>query len=209
MNDKKVNKVKELYNKYKEAKKDPRKRAGMKLLGYFIFFFILMLIAGISNNFSSNKNSIINTVTTTTTTKVIDSYALKQNKLLRDKYNINCHIKYELNEYKINGIIDNNIIEGYLEENSNIKKIVIKDNIIYDSNNQIELNYNFNKNYIDLKYIINLIKQSSAFIQDKDDLKTYLYEIDNIKIYIKTDVENIKSIDIYEGENSYLLYFDN
>ena len=77
-----------------------------------------------------------------------------------------------------------------------------------DSNNQIELNYNFNKNYIDLKYIINLIKQTSAFIQDNDNFKTYFYEIEDIKIYIKTTDENIISIDIYEGENNYLLNFD-
>ena len=109
---KKENKIKELWDKYKEARKDPRKKAGMKLLGYFIFFFILMLIAGISNNISP-KNNYSNT--TTTTSKVVDKYVLKQNKLLSEKYNIEYSIKYNNIDYKINGNLENNVINGYLE----------------------------------------------------------------------------------------------
>ena len=146
----KLSKVKELYNKYKEAKKDPRKRAGMKLLGYFIFFFIILLIAGISNNIKETNLNNVNKTTTTTTTKVVDKYVEKQNKLLINKYNVNYSIKYNDIEYKISGTIENNIVNGYLEEKSGIKKITIKENELYEISNDSEtlLNVNFNKEYI-------------------------------------------------------------
>lgn len=34
--------IKELYSKFKIAWADPRKKAGIKLLGYLIFFIILL-----------------------------------------------------------------------------------------------------------------------------------------------------------------------
>ena len=71
----------------------------------------------------------------------------------------------------------------------------------------------FNINYINLEYILNIIKQNSAFIQDKDNIKTYLYEINNndllTKIYINVSEENINNIEITELNNSYNLKFDN
>lgn len=209
----KQGKIKELMNKYKEAKKDPRKKAGMKLLGYFIFFIILALlanIAGIIENSNSNNKIKI----TTTTTKAVDKYVEKQNKLITDKFNINYEIKYNDTIYKINGTLENNIINGYLEDVDNIKKIVIKNNVIYEIKNEIEneLEVIFNINYINVEYILNVIKQSSAFIEDEESTKTYLYEIKNditTNIYVKTNEEYIEEIIINEDNNEYKLIFDN
>lgn len=205
-------KIKVLYNKYKEAKKDPRKRAGLKLLGYFLFFLIFFLIAGISSNITKTQNKIYST--TTTTTKVYDKYIDKQNNLLENKYNISYLVKYNNIEYKINGILENGVINGYIEAADNIKKITIKNSNIYEINNEteIEINYDFNINYLDVEYIINQIKQTSALIEEKDGIKSYLYEIekDNIKtnIYVKTSDTNILEIEIKDLENNYLLKFD-
>ena len=206
----KINKIKELYNKYKEAKRDPKKRAGMKLLGYFIFFFIILLIAAISNNIKQTNITTNTKTTTTTTTKAVDKYVEKQNKLLIDKYNINYVIKYNEKEYKINGNIENNIINGYLEDN-NIKKIIIKNNEIYEISNNLEniINVDFNKEYINLENILNEVKKTSAFIQEKDGIKTYLYEFDTKKIYIKCNEENIINIKVEENSNIYTMNFDN
>lgn len=214
-NNEKLNKIKDLYFKYKEAKKDPRKKAGMKLLGYFIFFFIFLLIAGITNNMSSNNsfNTTYNNITTTT--KTVDKYIEKQNKLLTNKYNINYIIKYNNNEYKINGLLEENIVEGYLEDLNNITKIIIKNNEIYtvNSSNEEILNIDFDKKYLNLENVLNIIKKNSAFIQEKENIKTYLYEIENdnyiTKIYVKTNEENILSIEIIEFDNIYLFNFDN
>ena len=200
----KVNKLKELYNKYKEARRDPRKKAGMKLLGYLIFFLIIILIANISNELDKTTNN--NIITTTTTTKVVDSYVEKQNDLLANKYNINYEIKYNDTIYKINGILENNIINGYLEKDNEIKKITIKNNKIYE--NDIVLEIGFNIENLNLNNIINTIKQTSSFIKEKDDIKTYLYELDEKNIYIECNNEHIINIKIEEDKNVYIMNFD-
>lgn len=199
----KLNKFKELYNNYKEAKKDPVKKAGMKLLGYFIFFLILVLVANISSEFDKKNTQ---TTTKTTTTKIIDSYVEKQKDLLTNKYNINYEIKCNDIIYKINGTLENNIINGYLEKESVIKKIIIKNNVIYE--NDIVLETEFKVDNLNLNNIINTIKQTSAFIKEKDNVKTYLYELDAKKIYIECNEEQIVSIKVEEDNNVYTMNFD-
>ena len=201
--------IKESYNKYKEMKKDPRKKAGLKLLGYLIFFIVLILLSIISNGL--NKNSVFTNNTTTTTSKVIvDKYVEKQNKLMEDKYFINYEITHNNINYKINGTIENNIVDGYLESIDVIKKIVIKNNNIFVIENGIESNLEvlFEVNYLNIENLINLVKQNSAFIQEKEDVKIYLYEIENKKIYITSGKEDIITIKIEDDLNVYILNFD-
>jgi len=207
--DNEINKVKELYNKYKEAKKDPRKKAGMKLLGYLIFFLLIALFANISNDISKTNENF--KPTTTTTTKVVDSYVEKQNNLLTNKHNINYEITYNDKKDIIKGTLENNIINGYLENENIIKKIIIKNNSINEINNneETELEVEFNVNNLNLFNIINSIKQTSAFIKEKEDIKTYLYELDNKKIYVESNKEQIFNIKIEEENEVYSLSFDN
>jgi len=207
--DNEINKVKELYNKYKEAKKDPRKKAGMKLLGYLIFFLLIALFANISNDISKTNENF--KPTTTTTTKVVDSYVEKQNNLFTNKNNINYEITYNDKKDIIKGTLENNIINGYLENENIIKKIIIKNNSIYEINNneETELEVEFNVNNLNLFNIINSIKQTSAFIKEKEDIKTYLYELDNKKIYVESNKEQIFNIKIEEENEVYSLSFDN
>ena len=61
---------------------------------------------------------------------------------------------------------------------------------------------------LNLKDIINTVKQSSAFIKEKDNIKTYLYELDTKKIYIESIEEQIVSIKIEEENNIYTMNFD-
>ena len=127
--------IKELYSKFKIAWADPRKKAGIKLLGYLIFFIILLLFASITSHM--NKYTSSNTKTTTTTT-VQDKYNDKQKKLLTNKYSINYVININNIEYKINGNIENNIINGYFETPNGIKNIIFKENNLYEINNEQE-----------------------------------------------------------------------
>lgn len=208
--DNKKEQIKELYSKFKTAWSDPRKRAGIKLLGYLFFFIILFLFAAITSNMNKYKTT---TSQTTKTTITIDKYNEKQKSILTNKYSINYVININNIEYKINGTIENNIVNGYLETPTGIKKIVFKENNLYEINNEQEilLENELNKNLIDLEYIINLIKQNSAIISDKEDTKTYNYNIDNLglNIIVTTNEENITQINITEATNTYILNFDN
>lgn len=201
--------VKEIYSKFKTAWADPRKKAGIKLLGYLIFFVILLLFAAITSNMNKYKTT---TDKTTTTTSAPDKYNDKQKDLLTNKYSINYVINMNNIEYKINGTIENNIVNGYFETPIGIKKIVFKENNLYEINNEQEtlLESELNKNLIDLEYIINLIKQNSAIISDKEDTKTYTYKINDLglNIIVTTNEENIIQINIAETTSTYILNFD-
>ena len=210
----KFNKIKELYGKYKEAKKDPRKRAGMKLLGYFIFFAIFLLIAAIGNIVQQNDIKKKLLTTTTTTTVKVDKYSEKQKSLLEEEYDVVYIINYNDKEYKINGTIENGVVNGYLEESENIKKIVLKKDGIYEIKKEEEniLELDFNVNYLNVEYVLNLIKNSSVIKDETSDIKVYKYEMvlddNNSFIYVKTNEENIVSIEIKNDEISYVLNFD-
>lgn len=202
---------KDLFIKLKEAWKDPRKKAGIKLLSYFIFFFVFMLMASIVNSVKINDYNKPVTTTTTTTVKV-DKYNDKQKDLLTNKYNVSYVINISENEYKINGTLENNIVNGYLESNSGIKKIVIKNNTLYEivNDSEVILESDIDANFISLDYIIDLIKTNRAIIKDENGIKTYTYNINDIKaqIYVETDEENINNINIDTNTSKYNLNFD-
>lgn len=207
--DSKKEQVREIYSNIKTAWANPRKKAGIKLLGYLIFFIVLFLFAAITSNINEYKTTINKTSTTTTTSP--DKYIDKQKSLLTNKYNINYIININSVEYKINGTIDNNIVNGYFETPDGIKKIVFKDSILYEINNQEEvlLESELNNNLIDINYIINLIKQNSAIISDNEETKTYTYNINNLNIVVTTNEESILKINITDLTNIYILNFDN
>ena len=215
MKQNKDNKIKVFFNKLKEAWKDPRKKAGIKLLSYFFFFFILLLLTAITNYISyTNKDNVNND---TKTEEKIDNtnFINKQNKLLDNKHSINYTVTINNIVYKINGLLENNIIEGYLENDNNIKKITIKDNKIYELIDGIEteLDNVINCNYINIEYLLDIIKDKNAIIENKDEVKNYKYNFidngNNLNIIFSTDKDKINKIDINLDNEEYILNFYN
>ena len=209
----KFNRYKEVYNKFKEAWKDPRKRAGMKLLGYLIFFLVFIIMVRISSviNIDNSDNSEEKVETTTVS---IESYREKQKELLENNHTINYEINIGDISYKINGTLKDNVIEGYLEEVSGIKKIVIRDNILYEVNNGIEsvLDYQIDFYKINLKNIISIIENNNAYIDNKSEDKIYQYAI-NINdvensIYVYSNEKNIYKIIVKDSLSEYIMNFD-
>lgn len=201
--------IKELYSKFKTAWADPRKKAGIKLLAYLIFFIILLLFASITSHLNKYKST---TNKTTTTTTVQDKYNDKQNDLLTNKHNVLYVININNNEYKIEGTIENNKLVAFFDTPNGIKRILLEDDILYEINKdeKIVLETELNKNLINLEYIINLIKQNSAIISDKDNEKTYTYNINSLglNIIVTTNEDSITKINITETTNTYILNFD-
>ena len=213
--DKKDSKLKTFYKNFKSAWAIPQKRAGIKLLAYFIFFIIFFLIAGIVNRISDTSK--IYNENTTTTTKILkeDKYKDKQDKLINNKHNVNIVINVNNIEYKINGILENNLINGYLESNDTIKKVLIENNTLYEikNNENIKLDLDINYNLLNIDYIIDLIKNTKTIIERNENSIIYYYTIqidgydNNIKIY--TNENDIYRIDIFNDSSKYELNFDN
>lgn len=216
MKQNKDNKIKVFFNKLKEAWKDPRKKAGIKLLSYFIFFFILLLLTAITNYISYINKDNVNNDNTKSEEKIDNTnFINKQNKLLDNKHGINYIITINNIVYKISGLLENNIIEGYLESDNNIKKVIIKDNKIYELINGIEteLDNVINCNYINTEYLLDIIKDKNAIIENKDEVKNYKYNFidngNNLNIIFSTDKDKINKIDINLDNEEYMLNFYN
>jgi len=205
-------KIKEFINKFQEAWKEPRKKAGIKLLSYLIFFLLFLIIASIGTNIKTEQKPI---TTTTTTTKKKETFYEKQKIFLENNHSINYEIKINDTTYKINGTLKDNIIEGYLEELSGIKKIIIKDNNIYEIKNNTEsiLQTNLNMNKLNINYILDILKNNSAYINNAGDTTTYQYiinmeDIENT-MTVYTNEKTIYKITIVDGYSEYVFNFDN
>ena len=165
----------------------------IKLGIYFIFILVFLLVISIANH---GKNDEI--VDKSTTTKVEENLSKNYKDYISDLSNIKKEV-VSINEYKLNLDIGENIT-GYLETNDTIKKIIIKDNQLYEIiNNEEILNSEFND--IDLTYlnVLNVQKyllNSKSVKIEENNLITYKY--DNLEVIINNEkIEKIKINDNY------------
>lgn len=209
----KNNKYKELYLKFKEAWKVPRKRAGIKLLGYLIFFFIFAIMVRVTSSIELSDVDK-NTTKKEVIKENLESFREKQNSLLDNNHNINYEINIGDLVYKINGDLKDHIIEGYLESNEGIKKVILKDNLLYDVTTGVEVvvDLGIEMSKLDINYLVNIMKTNDAYIEDKDNIKTYQYAIninDNENtMIVYTNEKNIEKIVITDLSSKYILIFD-
>ncbi len=213
MNEKNKKEKKNFFTKLKEAWRNPHKKAGIKLLMYLIFFVVLISLTMISrgiNNIEKEYNKVNN--------KVNDSdnkYVDKQNKILNDKSNINVVIMINDFEYKINGVLENNVISGYFESNDGIKKIIIKNGVMYEivDNNEIVFNTVIDCSLFDFENMFDVIKNSNAIIENVNGYKNYTYNISRnnniLNVVIYTNSKSIFKIEYKYDNDEYVIHFDN
>jgi len=211
-----IEKLKNIINYIKEAWKNPRKKAAIKLFGYFLFFLSIFVIAGIGNSMkleSINANKVNGEEEVEVDSG--ESYSDKQNYLKNNNHNVNYEIKINDNVYKIEGTIKDGILEGYLEETTGIKKIILKENVLYEikNGNEIPLVYEINLNKIDLNYLVGIFEQNNAYIDTTNKEKNYQYaitinDIEN-RIIVYTNENSIYKIVITDNISEYILNFDN
>ena len=132
----------------------------------------------------------------------------KLNKLT-DNYKYNYEITIGDITYIYNGSKMGLKESGYLQINDNYLYYYKDNNYTYEVKNgglfQIDNLYsNIDKNYIDIEYIKNLIKDKEYTKEDN----IYTYNLENIQIIINTDKDNITSIQIINENNYKLEYSD-
>lgn len=210
MNDKKKN----FFTKLKEAWRNPHKKAGIKLLIYLIFFIVLISLTMISRGINDIKKEL-NKVNNDAVDNNDDKYVDKQNKILNNKNNINIVIMINDFEYKINGVLENNIINGYFENSEGIKKIVIRNGVMYEivDNNEEVFNTVIDCSLFDFKKMFDVIKNNNSIIQNIDGNKNYTYNInrDNsvLNVVVYTNSKNISKIEYRYDTDEYVIRFDN
>lgn len=205
----KSNKLKDYYKKFKELWKIPRYKAIIKLALYGIMFLMIIIMANLYSDTNNYNNEEEQTKSYAEIIKVHDL----------ENVEINYNLKINNYIYKLEGKIENNILSGYLDNNTEIKKIIIKENTIYEikKNEEIvneEINNIINAKLIIPKNIIDIVKNSSVYINKGSEETTYTFEItdNNIKYEVVITIieEKITNIEVSNEEIEYnmLVNFD-
>lgn len=187
----------------KEEKND-KLSAGIKLGLWLIFIIVMVIISMVGDK----QNEAVPNNNPKDEEKTIISYEEKLTNL-KDNFSYTYTISANNVSYKYVGKKLGEKEAGSLTFGENIKNYYQDKGYIYEvidgGLNQIEDLYNgINKNYIDLNYIKEQIKSKEYILNNH----TYSYNLDNLVINIKTDENNITTIEIKENNDTYLLEYN-
>ena len=184
---------------FKVLWKNPFYNALIKLGIWILFFIILFLIvSSIGSRYQAPvKNAKLS---------LIDA----KNNLINHHVNV----KYQIGDYYILGNIQNNILNGTLEDNNDL---LIK--IKYDGNNFYQLKKeeeivnnevlnDINKSYLIPKYIIDLVSDPSIIGIKSNDGLSYSYSFNNIAVTIYMNEKEINKIIILDNNITYNLEYE-
>ncbi len=170
-------------------------------LVFIIILVIIVKVSGVRNDENIPQNETKEEIKELT----IDE---KLNKLT-DNYKYNYEITIGEITYTYNGSKMGLKESGYLKINDNYLYYYKDNNYTYEVKNgglfQIDNLYsNIDKNYLDIEYIKNLIKDQEYTNEDSK----YSYTIESTQIIIDTSEDNITSIQVINENNYKLEYSD-
>lgn len=194
--------MKKAFKIFKELWKHPRYKSLIKLSGYFIFFMIFFAIASLGNT----EGPVVQE-------KTITPFNSLKTSLKDSNIKVNYHI-FTGEDYYFEGTIINNIFNGTLEYNEELKRIKIKETNVFEiqRNEEIENNTlleNINIDYLIPSKIINLINENNPVIKNVEENKTYSYSVDNVSLTLFTNQEEIYKIVILDMGVTYELEYEN
>lgn len=150
----------------------------LKLALYFIFIIIFVIVISVSNYSKKDNN---NTLTTTTTETISKNYydIINNLSLLKKEIVI-------IGDIKLNLDIDETI-SGYEEQSSEIKKVIIKDNKIYEINNGIETLSNLmdDASYLNPTELIKYLLNNKSIKTTENNNNIYKYN--DLTVYVENE----------------------
>lgn len=189
---KKVSKI----SAFKGQLKDPKKKILFKLGGWLVFFVLIYVFLGVTAAMSRSDKPNDNNGTTKVS-------SVNFSKMKKNLINENLNVKYKYGDYYIEGVVQDNVFSGTLEDNqNNIIKIKYDGTNLYRVTKQDEvidqtLLVGFNLGYLIPSYIISLVSEDVSPNKSSDG-KIYSYNIDNkaISLYLSDkDIEKIVALD--------------
>lgn len=190
---------------FKEQLKDPKKKILFKLGGWLLFFFLIYVFLGVTSAMSRSDKPKDNNETTKVS-------SVNFSKMKKNLVNKNLNVKYKYGDYYIEGIVQDNVFSGTLEDNqNNIIKIKYDGTNLYRVNKQEEmvdqtLLVGFNLGYLIPSYIINLISENVSPNKSSDG-KIYSYNIDKKAISLYLSDKNIEKIVVLDNNLTYNLEY--
>ena len=179
----------------------PRGRAALKLGIYGIIVLFLLLVIAATKHDAPHEYNVNYKISQT-------SYEDCLNKLAENNFSYNFKVTLPDQTISFQGQNDGQINSGYKEDVNGILKYVIKDNTVYqvimDQESPItNLFDNLNSNYLDVNYIVSLLKDAT-YEQNSD---IYNYTLDNLQIQVTKNRFAITNIVLQDGSNTYNLSF--
>ena len=190
---------------FKEQLKDPKKKILFKLGGWLLFFFLIYVFLGVTSAMSRSDKPKDNNETTKVS-------SVNFSKMKKNLVNKNLNVKYKYGDYYIEGIVQDNVFSGTLEDNqNNIIKIKYDGTNLYRVNKQEEmvdqtLLVGFNLGYLIPSYIINLISEDVSPNKSSDG-KIYSYNIDDKAISLYLSDKDIEKIVVLDNNLTYNLEY--
>lgn len=178
------------------------------LILWAIFIAFVLLILGSfekDTKIPSNDNKV------NEEEKIITFDEMKE-KLLHNKFEYKYSLYVNGKNILYYGVKNELNDSGYKEENDKIIRYVIENEKEYQliMNTKVEVNNlyeDIDKNFIDLNYVFALLDNMNKEIDEVTE--SLYYSNAELNVKIKINSENIESIDILKGNDSYFLEFSN
>ena len=184
-------------------------------LGAWIIFIVIILVLSVFGK-DNNYNNVIDENQNETEEVIYEfvNYSDMQKELLKNNYEYEYIIKSNDNIIIFNGVKDGTSEMGYKEDNNGIIKYYI-DNLGVKQvilNDMVELNTlydNIDSSFLDLEILFNNLNEYLYNIEKNGNERTIMYDKEGFSVVVKTDLNNIKNINIINNEVTYELKFTN
>ena len=192
-------KVDNFKKNYKDLKKTPKGKAIIKLVRYLIFIFFLIIAMIVTGVGKDNNMASKNVHKESFESKEDVTYKDKQEKLFSEDYTFEYNVTGEIN-VKYTGTSKNDVIEGYKEDASGIKKYAIVDGTNYliemdESTIYEELYDGLDSMLFNYETMFSNLNTKMAKITNEKNIKKYYYEnVDGYNYLITLDDNHITNI---------------
>ena len=184
-------------------------------LGAWIVFIVIILVLSVFGK-DDNYDNVIDDSQNETEEVIYEfvNYSDMQKELLKNNYEYEYIIKNNDNIIIFNGVKDGTNEMGYKEDINGIIKYYI-DNLGVKQvflNDMVELNTlydNIDSSFLNLEILFNNLNEYLYNIEKNGNERTIMYDKEGFSVVVKTDLNNIKNINIINNEVTYELKFTN
>lgn len=189
-----------------------RGKAAIKF-GLWMIFIILLIVVGVFNNKDiSNAQKPEEPKEEEKEVLEFKNFDTMQTDLINGNYEYVYKININEENYVFSGVKCNNKSTGYKESKDGVIKYVIDGDKVYKNvldklEETNDLYEGIDSNFLNVKTLFNNLKEYLYNVEKNTDKRTITYNKEGYGVVVKTDLENITSIEIKLEEATYSLEF--
>lgn len=190
---------------------EKRINACIKLGLWAVFITVILIVFSLSNRNNPLKTDE-NEKDEVEVKEKFDTFDNMQDKLLKNSFDYTFTITSGATKTLFSGTKCNNVDSGYKETENGILKYVIEDGIIYKNNlGNMEVITNLyeglKEEYLNIETLFKNLKSYIYHIEKENDKRTVTYKKEEYQVKVITNLENIETVEITDGDDTYILNF--